>query len=459
MFPPFEEELAFSELKKLISQLNLGTIALNQISKPSQERNGNGIMLGAMIALDTQNNKKVLITVSGLGHKIDFNDERIFVQPIVDIKKINDALQKNDKEIHILTNTINKLKNENTDCKDLLKQRLTLCNESLLKVYELYYFCCSDGKTRSLLELCESAQQNYAKIDGTNSQKTTSLPPTGTGDCCAPKLLHYAYSNNLKPISMCEVFYKKNTVNNNKLLSEKSPPCDHRCSLILPGILGLRILYRDEHIIVVNKQSGLLSVPGRGPEKQDCIVNRVKKLFPNCIEQPAVHRLDMETSGILILAFTKEAHRILNKEFEDGIVEKKYCALLDGNLLAKNISKHGKMELYFRLDINNRPHQIWDKINGKKAITEWHIENVERYTTPNGITKNVTRVTFIPHTGRTHQLRLASADSHGFGIPIIGDTLYGNCIPGERLLLHATDITFTHPITMKKITIHCPAEF
>ena len=167
----------------------------------------------------------------------------------------------------------------------------------------------------------------------------------------------------------------------------------------------------------------------------------------------------METSGLLILAFTKEAHKNLNRQFEDGLVKKQYIALLDGVLAKKGIPEEGQSELYFRLDIDNRPHQIWDEVYGKKAITQWKCLNVEDYTSPDGNRRAVTRVLFIPHTGRTHQLRLASADSHGFGIPIIGDTLYGTCAKGERLMLHAQYISFTHPITGQQMEFNCPAPF
>ncbi|MEE1181625.1 MAG: RluA family pseudouridine synthase, partial [Treponema sp.] len=175
--------------------------------------------------------------------------------------------------------------------------------------------------------------------------------------------------------------------------------------------------------------------------------------------RPAVHRLDMETSGIMVLAFTKEAHRAMNMAFERGDVHKEYIALLDGVLAKKGIASHGQTELYFRLDIENRPHQIWDDINGKKAVTEWNILNVEKYTAPDGSKTDATRIQFIPHTGRTHQLRLVAADSHGFATPIIGDTLYGNCMAGQRLMLHARKITFPHPATGKTITFECKEDF
>ena len=167
----------------------------------------------------------------------------------------------------------------------------------------------------------------------------------------------------------------------------------------------------------------------------------------------------METSGVMILAFTKEAHRNLGRQFEEKNVQKEYVALLDGILPKLGIKKSGTMELYFRLDIENRPHQIWDREKGKKSITEWEILGVERYRTKDRKIKNVTRVLFKPHTGRTHQLRLAASDSHGFGVPIIGDSLYGKCENGERLMLHARKITFTHPITNESMMIESEVPF
>ena len=440
MFPPFDEELAFKYCKEIISLLEEKKLSLVYTTeKISAERFANGIMIGVLVAKNSAQENKILFTVSGISRKIEgkFHDA-IFVEPIVSSKKIMSALQKNDKEIHLLTEKLKACSKD--DVQDLQLRRSLLTSESLEKVHELYSFYCFDGKNRSLKQICKN-----------------HLPPTGTGDCCAPKLLNFAFKNNLIPLSMCEVFYGKST--EKKMSGCKYSPCDERCGLILPEILGLKILYRDNDIIVVNKQSGLLSVPGRGPEKQDCIVNRVRKLFPECIEQPSVHRLDMETSGLMILAFTKDAHRNLCRQFEEGLVQKKYVALLDGILAKKGIPQSGTMELFFRLDIENRPHQIWDSVYGKKAITEWKILDVEKYLSPLGNKKNVTRVLFIPHTGRTHQLRLASADSHGFGVPIIGDTLYGHCEPNERLMLHSCYIKFTHPSTGKIMEFNCESDF
>ena len=440
MFPPFDEELAFKYCKEIISLLEEKKLSLVYTTeKISAERFANGIMIGVLVAKNSAQENKILFTVSGISRKIEgkFQDA-IFIEPIVSNKKIMSALQKNDKEIHLLTEKLKSCRKE--ELQELQLRRSMLTSESLEKVHELYSFCCFDGEIRSLKQICKN-----------------QLSPTGTGDCCAPKLLNFAFKNNLTPLSMCEVFYGKST--EKKISGCKYSPCDERCGLILPEILGLKILYRDKDIIVVNKQSGLLSVPGRGPEKQDCIVNRVKKLFPECIEQPSVHRLDMETSGLMVLAFTKDAHRNLCRQFEEGLVQKKYIALLDGILAKKGIPQSGTMELYFRLDVENRPHQIWDSVYGKKAITEWQILDVEKYLSPSGNKKNVTRVLFIPHTGRTHQLRLASADFHGFGVPIIGDTLYGHCEQNERLMLHSCYIKFTHPSTGQIMEFNCESDF
>ncbi len=247
------------------------------------------------------------------------------------------------------------------------------------------------------------------------------------------------------------------------------PPCDERCGFLLPKMLGLDVLYWDKHIVVVNKPSGLLSVPGRGEDKQDCVVNRVKTLYRDLcrIQQPSVHRLDMETSGILVLAFSEEAHRNLSSQFEEGSVHKEYVALLEGVLekqaeglsAPKRGEKSGVMKLKFRLDPENRPHQIYDEVYGKEGITRWQNEGLVWYTAPDGQKIKSTKVRFFPETGRTHQLRLASADSHGFGLPIIGDSLYGHCMEGQRLMLHAEKITFKHPINGRFLTFEKKSDF
>ncbi len=198
--------------------------------------------------------------------------------------------------------------------------------------------------------------------------------------------------------------------------------------------LEISIIHHDPSFVVVDKPGGLLAVPGRGPDKQDCVVNRIKKLIPEMISQPAVHRLDMYTSGLMVLAVDQQTHRHLCRQFEQRLVHKQYNALLEG--IVKD--NRGRIELSFRLDPNNRPYQIYDPIQGKSGTTLWKKLSVKG---------NRTRVEFTPITGRTHQLRVHSAHELGLGIPIVGDRLYGKGTEGEQMLLHACVLVFNHPIT------------
>ena len=211
-------------------------------------------------------------------------------------------------------------------------------------------------------------------------------------------------------------------------------------------MFDLDIIYQDSVIVVVNKPGGLLAVPGRGPDKQDCIVNRVRNLFRDCIPQPSVHRLDMDTSGLMVLALTTEAHKNLSIQFQNRTVKKQYIALLTG--VVKD--EKGEIKLPFRLDVANRPYQIYDPVHGKWGTTLWEkiaIKNLQ------------TRILFTPITGRTHQLRLHAAHPMGLGHPIVGDRLYGDGKPGEPLLLHASYLSFQHPHIDKTLCFESPPTF
>ena len=444
MFPPFPQELARHYCMEFISDIEDGSIIIKQVSKPSTDRQGHGFMVGSLVCANAAGERFVLYAISGIAYEVSFSaalrepqGPRVIVPPLVSSEAIEKALVKNDKEIHEITNELGALRLSKGPKEDLLARRTSLTTESLLNVFNLYNFIRFDGKKITLNEIIQA--------------HGGKLPPTGTGDCCAPKLLSYAFEHGLQPISMDEVFYGyKGGNTKNKSNGVSYPPCDERCGYILPYILGLEILYRDSQLVVINKPSGLLSVPGRTPENQDCVVSRLKRLFPHCIEQPSVHRLDMETSGLMVYALTKQAHRNLSMQFEAGTVQKKYIALIDG--VFNHNEYQGELRLKFRLDVENRPHQIYDEVNGKLGITEWYKEGTELYTAPDGTKRRVTKIIFTPHTGRTHQLRLAASDPHGFGIPIVGDTLYGHCEPGERLMLHACELSFTHPISGEKMS-------
>lgn len=398
-------------------------------------------MIGSLVCWDKKEKKRIILyAVSGNNKQLiplNTNSKDIFVPSIVSSEQIDQALKQNDKEIHELTEQINELTLINKASPQrarLLKKRTALTDSSLQKVFHLYLFTKYNGRKLSL--------------NGIIKCHNNHLPPTGTGDCCAPKLLSYAFEKDYEIISMDEVYYGRDTKNIKNGISYA--PCDERCGYILPSIMGLEILYRDKDIVVINKPSGLLSVPGKGKDKEDCAEARVRNLFPDAPKQCAVHRLDMETSGILVLALNKEAHRKLNEQFAEGKVHKKYIALLDGILHGK---PEGRTELPFRLDTENRPHQIYDPVNGKIGITEWK---------KLGVVKGLTRIEFSPLTGRTHQLRLAAScpvELGGLGIPIKGDSLYGSCKEGERLMLHAAEIEFFHPVSGEKIHLICQPDF
>jgi tRNA pseudouridine32 synthase/23S rRNA pseudouridine746 synthase len=210
--------------------------------------------------------------------------------------------------------------------------------------------------------------------------------------------------------------------------------------------VSLDILYRDDAIVVVDKPGGLLAVPGRGPDKQDCVVSRLRAICPDCIPQPAVHRLDMATSGLMVLGLTAGAHRGLSVAFESRSITKQYVAVLEGRVQADA----GEIQLPFRLDPDNRPHQVYDPVNGKTGITRWRKIDCS---------SGRTRVAFIPLTGRTHQLRLHASHPGGLGCPIVGDSLYGSGRQGDPMLLHASGLQFSHPVTGQILCFISPAPF
>lgn len=202
----------------------------------------------------------------------------------------------------------------------------------------------------------------------------------------------------------------------------------------------LEILYQDRQIVVINKPGGLLSVPGRGSDKQDCATAKLRQLFPEMLAQPAVHRLDMYTSGLMVMAVTASAHRFLSMQFERREVIKRYTALVEGEIK----EKEGEIRLAYRLDPTNRPLQIYDPEQGKMGISKWQkIAKEGRYT----------RIEFSPLTGRTHQLRLHAAHPKpdGLGAPIVGDSLYGHGRDGDQMMLHACFLQFIHPETEETI--------
>jgi tRNA pseudouridine32 synthase/23S rRNA pseudouridine746 synthase len=206
----------------------------------------------------------------------------------------------------------------------------------------------------------------------------------------------------------------------------------------------LSILHQDPSFVVVDKMADFLSVPGRTADLDDCVVARVQELYPNARGSLAAHRLDMETSGLMVLGLTSEAHRHLSLQFEQRRVHKTYVAVVEGQVGPAA----GHIELAFRVDLDNRPRQMLDPVHGKLGITDWEV--IKRHA-------GTTRLRFTPQTGRTHQLRVHAAHPDGLGHPIVGDRLYGT--PYDRLLLHATSLSFHHPVDETWLQFEIPVPF
>ena len=220
---------------------------------------------------------------------------------------------------------------------------------------------------------------------------------------------------------------------------------------MLPDPHGdITVLYADRGVVAIDKPAGLLSSPGRGPEKADCAAARVRSLFPAATGPVLVHRLDMETSGVMVFALDAGAHRAISMQFEARQTEKRYAGVLAGDVRGDS----GVVRLIQRPDIENRPLQMLDPVHGKEAVTRWRV--LDR-------SDGRTRVEFTPITGRSHQLRLPSAISReegGLGCPIVGDTLYGaGRDEHPRMLLHAERLVVTHPGSRERMIFESPAPF
>ncbi|WP_373529483.1 pseudouridine synthase [Nostoc sp.] len=286
--------------------------------------------------------------------------------------------------------------------------------------------------------------------------------PTGTGDCCAPKLLHYAATHNLKPLAMAEFWWGASSVNQDKIQGEFYGACAERCQPLMGFLLsGLQpisilnrdfpkeeipILYQDEWLIAVNKPAGLLSVPGRYRDRQDSVLSRLRHLLPDGMTLASVHRLDQETSGILLLARDRQTHRQLSQQFQQRQIHKVYEAILSGAVTVDQ----GTIDLPLWGDPQNRPEQKVDWQRGKPSLTHFQVMAREG---------NYTRIEFIPLTGRTHQLRVHAADALGLGVTILGDRFYGCCANASRLHLHARELRFEHPHRGETLHIHLETQF
>ncbi len=328
----------------------------------------------------------------------------------------------------------------------LKKARKEKSNDLQKQLFDQYHFLNHLGDDKSLWTIFQEEVQKD--------------PPSGAGECAAPKLMQYAYQHQLTPIALAEFWWGVSPKSEIRKHSHFYPSCRGKCEPILGHMLkglevdenpllenpavgkSLPILFEDDHLVVVNKPAEFLSVPGK--TIKDSVYTRIQHQYPAATGPLIIHRLDMATSGILLLAKTKAAHKYIQFQFIHRKIQKTYVALLDG-LLEENC---GTVDLPLRTDIDDRPRQLVCFDFGKPAQTEWKVLSQK-----NG----KTRVQFHPITGRTHQLRVHAAHSLGLNTPIIGDDLYGS--KADRLHLHATTITFQHPETKEMMTISSDPEF
>jgi tRNA pseudouridine32 synthase/23S rRNA pseudouridine746 synthase len=287
-------------------------------------------------------------------------------------------------------------------------------------------------------------------------------PPAGAGECAAPKLLHYAFQQHLTPLAMAEFWWGASPKSEVKKHQQYYPACTGKCQPILKHMLvgmpldenpflynyaqgkSLDIIYQDQYILIVNKPSEFLSVPGK--EVSDSVYLRIKQQFPDATGPIIVHRLDMSTSGLMVIALNPQANKYLQKQFIHRDVHKQYVALVEGLPLQDN----GEIHLPLRGDLYDRPKQIVCNQDGKQAKTLWQV--LERYPA-----RNQTKILLTPHTGRTHQLRVHCAHAQGLNMPIVGDDLYGTL--ANRLHLQAQSLKIKHPVSKQVMTFKLEAEF
>jgi tRNA pseudouridine32 synthase/23S rRNA pseudouridine746 synthase len=313
------------------------------------------------------------------------------------------------------------------------------------QLFEQYAFLNKDGKKKSLQAIF--------------SDTVFGRPAAAAGECATPKLLQYAFLNGYRPLAMAEFWWGAPPKSEIRKHRQFYPACTGKCKPILEHMLEgipldenlllknfgedkkLEVVYEDDSFVVVNKPAELLSVPGI--QIQDSVYTRLKTAFANT-EPLIIHRLDMATSGLLVVAKTKEAHKYIQRQFIKRTVTKRYTALL-----SKVIAEaEGEISLPLRGDPDNRPRQLVCFDFGKKAITKWKV--IQRNET-------TSKVHFWPLTGRTHQLRMHAAHELGMNAPITGDDLYGTA--SDRLHLHAAYIEFLHPVTNQTVSFEVKEDF
>lgn len=340
-----------------------------------------------------------------------------------------------------LANSKIKLDQAKAQIENLRQQRAAHSADLQQRIFERYTFLNAVGQQKNVLELFAGS------------------PPAGAGECAAPKLLQYAFLNQLKPICMAEFWWGMSPDSEVRIHGHFYPSCKSKCEPILGHMLKgmsvdsnpitavyppkpLKIIYEDAYIVAVNKAPEYLSVPGKNPQPNT--LEDLQNKYPEATGPLLVHRLDMSTSGILLAAKTKLMHERLQRQFVLRKVKKEYVAILEGIPIEPN----GEIKLPLRVDLDDRPRQLVCAEHGSFAHTSYQIVEIAEHQA---------RVQLIPHTGRTHQLRVHCAHHLGLHCPIKGDDLYGQ--KADRLYLHAAKLGFYHPFSNEWIELNCAPDF
>ena len=353
-------------------------------------------------------------------------------------RSLKEHLSSLQKETDTYVSQIEALKNERKSRSATLQQQL----------FEQFRLLNARGEVK---DLCSIFAHTVHKI-----------PPAGAGECAAPKLLQYAYFHHYRPVAMAEFWWGDSPKAEIRHHGHYYPACKGKCEPILQHMLqglhveenpmlkrmqvpskNLEIVYEDPWLSVINKPAGMLSVPGK--EDAVSVYSLMREQYPEADGPLTVHRLDMATSGLMLIAKTKRVHQNLQAQFKNRLVRKRYVALLEG-IVPKD---KDTVDLPLCLNPLDRPRQMVHTEHGKPAITDYQV--LER------LDGKRTRIAFYPRTGRTHQLRIHAAHPLGLHCPIIGDELYGE--KADRLYLHAEYLEFTHPITGETVRITKEAEF
>lgn len=428
-----------------------------------------GKMFGVLIAerpaaaqsADSRSEDSVCFLAAYSGLLAGRNDWPFFVPPVFDAQQSDGHFKQTERRISAINEQLAEcaaIPSQHPQSSALREERRRLSEELQLWLFRQYRILNARGEEKDLVDIWRDYHQS-PKI-----QARFPLPPGGSGDCCAPKLLQYAYQHGLRPVCIAEFWYGESPRGEIRHHRHYYPACRGKCLPILTFMLQgldvepathealpmdidtwrrrLRVVYGDADLLVVEKPSGLLSVPGRipAPSVETLLTEQYGPVF-------LPHRLDMDTSGLLVVARNEEVYKHLQRQFFTRTVRKHYLALLDGPWPA-GLPEKGTITLPLRPDPLDRPRQVVDPLHGKSATTDY-----ERLSSSSFASRfhrnNVALVSLVPHTGRTHQLRLHCAHPDGLGLPILGDPLYGH--KAHRLCLHAAELAFDHPVTGERL--------